>query len=86
MFFFIRELLLFPNVDEVMVPETELLLMFSARAQHVERLIKPSLEAGKWVLCDRYVDSSFAYQGAARDIDHSHLIDHVHFYLLMENP
>lgn len=53
---------------ETMVDETEFLLLFAGRAQHIENLIKPSLQRGAWVICDRYVDSSYAYQGAGRHI------------------
>jgi dTMP kinase len=47
---------------------TELLLMYAARIDHVEKLIKPALERGDWVLCDRFSDSSMAYQGVARGL------------------
>lgn len=47
---------------------TELLLVFAARAQHVEALIKPALAQGTWVICDRFTDSSYAYQGGGRGI------------------
>jgi len=47
-------------------PEAELLLMFAARAQLVRELIEPALAAGRWVLCDRFTDASYAYQGGGR--------------------
>lgn len=64
----IRALLLDP-AHEPATPETETLLMFAARAQHVRETILPGLESGAWVLCDRFTDSSYAYQGAGRGVD-----------------
>jgi len=64
----IRELLLHPG-DEAIAAETELLLMFAARAQHVRMTVQPALERGAWVLSDRFTDSSYAYQGGGRGLD-----------------
>ncbi len=64
----IRELLLTPG-HEKPAAETELLLMFAARAQHVRETILPALDRGAWVLCDRFTDSSYAYQGGGRGLD-----------------
>ena len=47
---------------------TELLLFYAARAQHIEQQIKPALHKGHWVICDRFIDSSYAYQGGGRNI------------------
>ncbi len=63
----IRDLLL-RSREEAMVPLTEALLMFAARAQHVETVIGPALAAGRWVLCDRFTDSTFAYQAGGRGL------------------
>ena len=63
----IRELLLSPR-DETVYPTTELLLMFAARAQHLHSVILPALNAGTWVLCDRFTDATYAYQGAGRGL------------------
>lgn len=63
----IRDILLDPDNKE-MTPETEALLYAAARAQHVKEQILPSLADGKTVICDRYVDSSLAYQGHARGL------------------
>ncbi|MCF6190081.1 MAG: dTMP kinase [Cocleimonas sp.] len=64
----IREILISKDLPE-MHHTTELLLMFGARAEHLHRKIIPALEQGKWVLCDRFTDASYAYQGAGRGID-----------------
>ncbi|MBK8163373.1 MAG: dTMP kinase [Gammaproteobacteria bacterium] len=63
----IRELLLDHRHDG-MSADTELLLMFAARAEHIARVIKPALAAGSWVLCDRFTDATFAYQGGGRGL------------------
>lgn len=59
----LRALLL--GSEHAIAPMTEMLLMAADRAQHVEQVIRPALEQGAFVLCDRYIDSSLAYQGAA---------------------
>lgn len=65
----IRNLLLDPANDK-MLPETELLLYMASRSQHTGQWLLPALNSGKVVVCDRYYDSTIAYQGAARDIDY----------------
>ena len=54
--------------DEPVAPMTELLLIFAARSQHVERVIRPALQAGAWVLCERFTDATYAYQGGGREM------------------
>jgi dTMP kinase len=61
----IRDLVLKPRA-EGMPPAAELLLMFAARAVHLANHIEPNLEAGRWVICDRFTDATFAYQGGGR--------------------
>lgn len=70
----IRTLLLTPT-DTGMSIDTELLLMFSARAEHVAQVIKPALERGEWVLSDRFTDATFAYQGGGRGIDQQRITE-----------
>lgn len=68
----IRALLLTPR-DEVMVDDAELLLMFAARVQHVQQVILPALQKGQWVISDRFVDATFAYQGGGRGISNDRI-------------
>lgn len=64
----IREILLDPAAVG-MASDTELLLMFAARAEHLTSRIRPALEAGTWVVCDRFTDATYAYQGGGRGVD-----------------
>ena len=68
----IRALLLDKNHSS-MCDDTELLLMFAARAQHLDELIKPALANGQWVLCDRFTDATYAYQGGGRGLNLDHI-------------
>ena len=64
----LRDLLL-KDKDKVIGNMAELLLMFAARAQHLQEVIEPTLKQGHWILCDRFTDASYAYQGGGRDMD-----------------
>ncbi|HEX7036985.1 MAG TPA: dTMP kinase [Pseudomonadales bacterium] len=55
--------------DEPMDPLTELLLVFAARTQHLQRVVRPALGRGAWVVCDRFTDATYAYQGGGRGLD-----------------
>jgi len=63
----LRKLVLSPGSERISAVG-ELLIMFAARAVHLDNLIRPALEKGTWVLCDRFTDASFAYQGAGRGV------------------
>lgn len=63
----VRGLLLDP-AHQGMHPDCELLLMFAARAEHLDKVIRPALERGDWVLCDRFTDATYAYQGYGRGL------------------
>ena len=67
----LRELLL----HETMHPETEALLMFAARREHLAQVIEPALARGDWVVCDRFSDASYAYQGGGRGLDAAKLFE-----------
>ena len=70
----LREMLLSPR-EETVVDDAELLMVFAARAQHLQTVIKPALQSGQWVLCDRFTDATFAYQGGGRGLDQSLILD-----------
>ena len=64
----LRTVLLDPRFTG-MSPEAELLVMFAARAEHLAKVIAPALVEGVWILCERFTDATFAYQGGGRDVD-----------------
>ncbi len=70
----IRELLLAPS-DEAMAADTELLLVFAARAQHLAKVIRPALARGCVVLCDRFTDATYAYQGGGRGLSQQRIAE-----------
>lgn len=70
----VRELLL-QKRDEAVAPDAELLLMFAARAQHIAGLIAPALARGEWVLCDRFTDATYAYQGGGRGLSRARIAE-----------
>ncbi len=65
--------LLLDTHEEPVAPLAELLLMFAGRDQHLARVIRPALAAGQWVLCDRFTDATYAYQGGGRELDLRHI-------------
>ena len=69
----IRQLVLTPTEKEKIESDSELLLMFAGRAQHIAHVIRPALHDNKWVVCDRYVDATYAYQGGGRGISFAHI-------------
>ena len=71
----IRALILSQHSEDV-ADMTELLLVFAARAQHIQEKIRPVLNQGDWLVCDRFTDATYAYQGAGRGFDKS-LIEHL---------
>ena len=66
-------------LNEPMHLETETLLMFAARREHLARLIEPALARGEWVVCDRFSDATFAYQGGGRGLDRSKFLTLEHW-------
>jgi dTMP kinase len=68
----LRQVLLDPK--SAMHAETEAMLMFAARREHLDKVIEPALAAGEWVVCDRFTDATFAYQGGGRGVDWQRLL------------
>jgi dTMP kinase len=59
--------------DEALPPSAELLLMFASRAVHLANHVEPNLRAGRWVVCDRFIDATYAYQGGGRRLNNDHI-------------
>ena len=87
----VRQILL-KDWSETLLPQTELLLMFASRSQHVAKVVEPYLEQGDWVICERFTDATRAYQGGGRqismkfieaiaDLAHGHLWPDLTLYL-----
>lgn len=70
----VRELLLRKREERV-TADAELLLIFAARAQHLQQVIEPALARGEWVLCDRFTDATYAYQGAGRGLSSARIAE-----------
>lgn len=68
----IRDIVLHSR-DEAVPPMAELLLMFAARAVHLSNHVEPNLRAGRWVVCDRFIDATYAYQGGGRHLSHDNI-------------
>lgn len=68
----LRQLMLHSD-EETIGPDAETLMMFAARAQHLAETIKPALVAGQWVLCDRFTDATYAYQGGGRGLSRARI-------------
>ena len=69
----IRDVVLDNSRGESLPPTAELLLMFAARAVHLANHVEPNLRAGRWVLCDRFIDATYAYQGGGRGLSAEHI-------------
>jgi len=69
----IRAVVLDPSLPP-MTGYAELLLMFAARAEHLSRVIRPALSNGRWVICDRFTDATYAYQGGGRELNNTTIL------------
>ncbi len=67
--------ILLGHSDQNMSADTELLLMFAARAEHIDKVIRPALDAGEYVLCDRFTEATYAYQGGGRQLGNEKIAD-----------